>query len=353
MRFRDRDAPVTPTGLIFRTYGYDHPRDSCFCDLEYASENVYQTDNPKALRDGLPTKYYKFYLDGGLIFAMSQDPPYQILHRPLNQMMVGVKEGQLAYVMRPEERLEELLKKDCDPLIEAAREVLELVTNNSSLKLRDFGVFGSLAHGFHNPRYSDIDLVVYGVEELKELRPTLEMLYSEGSLRNEFEDWTTQDPPIHWNFTNYSKDEYGPSQIRKLIFAKYSSEGLGREVNVEFEPVRRWREINNEYETTERIEVLGRVEAIGEITSGDEGGFMPSIYPVELKKINIDMDCDEVRRIISYVKEFRLQLEAGETALMKGNLERVETINGEFHQITLSYGPGYFDQVLRAIEAPS
>jgi predicted nucleotidyltransferase len=353
MRFRDRDAPVIPTGLIFRTYGYDHPRDSCFCDLEYASENVYQTDNPKALRDGPPTKYYKFYLDGGLKFAMSQDPPYQILHRPLNKMMAGVKEEQLAYVMRPEEMLEELLKSDGDPLIETAREVLELVTDSSSLKLRDFGVFGSLAHGFHNPRYSDIDLIVYGIEELKELRATLEMLYGEGSLRNEFEDWTPQDPPIHWNFTNYSKDEYGPSQIRKLIFAKYSSEGLGRDVNVEFEPVRNWDEINNEYETTEGIEVLGRVEAIGEITSGDEGGFMPSIYPVELKKINIDIDCDKILRIVSFVKEFRLQLEAEETALIKGNLERVETRDGEFHQITLSYGPGYFDQVLRAIEAQS
>jgi predicted nucleotidyltransferase len=268
-------------------------------------------------------------------------------------MMVGVKEGQLAYVMRPEERLEELVKKDGDPLVEAAQEVVDLVIDSSSLRLRDFGVFGSLAHGFHNPRYSDIDLVVYGVEELKELRATLEGLYSGGLLRNEFEDWTPQDPPIHWNFTNYSKEEYGPSQMRKLIYAKYNSEGLGRDVNVEFEPVRNWDEINNEHESTERIEVLGSVEAIGEITSGDEGGFMPSIYPVELKKTNIDMDCDKIRRIVSYVKEFRLQLETGQTAQIKGKLERVETIDGEFHQITMSYGPGYFDQVLRAIEAPS
>lgn len=353
MRFRDRDAPVTTTGLIFRTYGYDHPPDSCFCDLEYASEHVYRTDNPKALRDGLPTKYYKFYLDGGLKFAMNQDPPYEILHRHLNQTMVGVKEGQLAYVMRPEKRLEELLKKDCDPLVEAAKEVVDLVIDSSRLRCRDFGVFGSLAHGFHNPRYSDIDLIVYGVEELKELRATLEGLYCEGLLRNEFEDWTPRDPPIHWNFINYSKEEYGLSQMRKLIYAKYSSEGLGRDVNVEFEPVRNWDEINNEYETTERIEVLGRVEAIGEITSGNEGGFMPSIYPVKLKKIDFDIDCDEVWRIVSYVKEFRLQLEAGETVLMKGNLEKVETRDVEFHQITLSYGPGYFDQVLRAVEAIS
>lgn len=353
MRFRDRDAPVTPTGLVFRTLGYDHPANSCFCDLEYASEKVYRTDNPKALRDGLPTKYYKFYLDGGLKFALSREPPYRILHRPLSRMMVGVSVEQLSHVVRPGERLKELMATDGDPLIEATREVLELVTDRSNLGPSDFGVFGSLAHGFHNPRYSDIDLIIFGIDELKELRMTLERLYDEGSLRNEFEDWTPEDPPNHWNFTNYSKEEYGQSQKRKLIFAKHDSDGLGREVNVEFEPVRRWDEIENEYKTTERIEELRRVQAIGEILSDDEGGFMPSIYPVELRELDANTDPDQIRRVVSYVKEFRLQLEAGEKVLIRGNLERVETKDEGFHQITLSYGPKYFDQVLKNVRAPS
>ncbi|GAG03151.1 unnamed protein product, partial [marine sediment metagenome] len=39
-------------------------------------------------------------------------------------------------------------------------------------------------------------------------------------------------------------------------------------------------------------------------------------------------------------------------ALIKGNLERVITVDGEFHQIVLSYGPDYFGQVLEALKAP-
>ena len=352
MRFRDRDAPITPEGLIFRTYGYDHPPDACFCDLEYASEKIYRSDDPKALRDGLPVKYYKFYLDGGLRFAMKQDPPYQILNRPLDRMMVGVREEQLARVMRPSERLSELLAHEEDPLIEATREVLDLIVDNSSLGPQDFGVFGSLAQGFHNPRYSDIDLIIYGMRQLEELRSTLKALYEEGLLRNEFDGWTPRDPPHHWNFTNYPKEEYGEAQRRKLIFANYESEGLGREVNVEFEPVRRWDEINNEYEAIETIEKLGRVEAVGDVISDEEGGFMPSVYPVKLMKISTDSDPGDVYRVVSYVKEFRLQLEAGDKAIIVGDLERVVTKSDEFHQITLSYGPGYFDQVLKAKETP-
>lgn len=353
MRFRDRDAPVTSEGLIFRTYGYDHPPDSCFCDLEYAPESLYRTDDPKALRDGLTTRYYKFYKDGGLNFALDFNPPYRLYHKPLNRMMVGVRAEQLSHVMRPDERLRDLLYSEGDPLIKAASEVLDMVFDNSSLRLQDFGVFGSLAHGFHNPRYSDIDLIVYGIRELKELKATLESLYEDDSLRNEFDDWTIDDSPRHWNFTNYSKEEYGEAQRSKLIYAKYVSEGLGRTVKIEFEPVRRWDEIRNEYEATKRIVSLGRVEAVGEIESDEEGGFTPSVFPVRLEKISADIDPREVVRIVSYVNEFILQVEAGETAMIRGNLERVEAGGGIFHQITLSYGPDYFDQVLKAIRVPS
>ena len=351
MRFRDRDAPVTPEGLIFRTYGYDHPPDSCYCDLEYASESIYTTDNPKAIRTGF-TNYYKFYLDGGLKFAMEREPPYVLFHEPMGVEMVGVKAEQLSHVMRPDERLKKLLEEENDPLVETARDVLDLVLERSSLRPRDFGVFGSLAHGFHHPRYSDVDLIIYGVEQLKELRSTLVELYREGSMMNEFETWTPADPPQHWNFTEYEKTEYGGYQRRKLIYARFVSSKLGRKVNVEFEPVRRWDEIRNEYPITERIEQIGRVEAVGEVLSDDEGGFMPSVYPVELHEVSCDVDPGSISRVISYVKEYRLQLMEGEMAQIEGNLERVITEDGEFHQITLSYGPDYFGQVLKALKAP-
>ena len=52
---------------------------------------------------------------------------------------------------------------------------------------------------------------------------------------------------------------------------------------------------------------LGRIEAVGEVISVDEGGFMPSVYPVRLEEIDGGIDPAYVTRIISYVEEFRLQ----------------------------------------------
>ena len=347
--FRDRDAPITKDGLIFRVFGYDHPKRSCFCDLEYAPHSLYSVETLKALREGPEGRFYKFYLDGGLKFATAQKPPYTIFHQPMQKTMVGVKLSQMSRVMRPERRLVKLLKVSGDPLIETMRGVLGIVTDNSNLRAGDFGVFGSLAHGFHSVRYSDVDLIIYGKKKLVELRETLQNLFDDGIMENEFDDWTLNDPPHHWNFTRYSKTEYGSYQRRKLIYARYLSKDLGRRVHVEFEPVRRLNEVKNEYGDIEKIGSLGRVEARGYVLNDEDGGFMPSIYPVQISEVNADVDRHSIKRVVSYVKEFRLQLNAGETALIRGNLESVVKKDEEFHQITLSYGSDYFDQVLKAV----
>ena len=51
----------------------------------------------------------------------------------------------------------------------------------------------------------------------------------------------------------------------------HDAELLGREVKIEFEPVRRWDEITNEYPETLSIRELGRVEAVGEVIASIVG----------------------------------------------------------------------------------
>ncbi len=178
-------------------------------------------------------------------------------------------------------------------------------TSKNSTRLEKF----EAETGFHTPLFSDVNLVIYGKEEIRELRATLTELFKGDSLRNEFDDWTPLDLPAHWNFKHLSKEDYGWHQRRKRIYAVLVAELRVREVKIEFEPIRRWNEITNEYPETLSTRELGRVEAVGEVVSDDEGGFIPSIYPVRL--------------------------------------EEVETRNGSFHQIALSYGQDYFDQVLK------
>jgi len=124
MKVRDRDALVTREGIIFRVYGYDHPPNSCVCDVEYAPETIYRTDDPRAIRNGKKIKYYKFYFDGGLKFVRDHFPQYQVFYAPLRRKLVGLSEEQILELRRPDEKLAVLFNSDQDdPLLRTMRRV--------------------------------------------------------------------------------------------------------------------------------------------------------------------------------------------------------------------------------------
>jgi hypothetical protein len=47
------------------------------------------------------------------------------------------------------------------------------------------------------------------------------------------------------------------------------------------------------------------------------------------------------------MEEFRLQAQKDEMICVEGNLEEVVSPKGSFHQITLTYCPRYYEQVLK------
>lgn len=345
-KFRDRDAPVTREGIIFRVYGYDHPPNSCICDVEYAPESIYRSNLKKAIREGRKGRYYKFYFDEGLKFIKRNFPNYQVYHEPLGRKLIGLRLDQIAELRRPDAKLREVFNSGVeDILINSLRDVLSQIFEISSLKLSDFGVFGSILHDFYHPRFSDLDLIIYGRRKLRELTEVLKDLYRERGLRNEFED--LKNIKLKAYFKNYSLKEYIWHQGRKMIYGVYEPKGINRKIKVEFEPVRAYHEIRNEYYWTEEIKQIGWATAIIRVLDSSDSFFMPAIYQVEVERIDREFRDLDIRRVVSFVEEFRGQLFEDEIGLVKGRIEKVSFGREEFHQITLSYGDRYFDQVLK------
>ena len=348
--FRDRDAPISKEGIIFRTYGYSHPPNACFCDVEYAPSTIYTTTDPRAIRTGPQGTFYKFYSDGGLQFIKTEYPDYQILNKTLQRKLAGVTEAQAVEVRLPDARLQEILKNPRqDALIQTVLEILELIKEHSQLKPRDFGVFGSILHDFYHVDYSDVDFIIYGRRNLQELRETLADFYQEKSfpMQNEFAGWDSTQSTKHWYFKNYSLQEYPTYELRKLIYGIIRGKKMRRPVKIEFEPVKNWNEIYNEYPETVRIEPEGWIRAIAEVTDDRDAFFMESKYKIEVLEILEGPKVEDINRILSFVEEYRGQVFNNEEVLVTGNLEKVITHHNEFHQITLSYGPKYYDQTLK------
>jgi predicted nucleotidyltransferase len=311
-QLRDRDAIISCEGLIFRVYGYSHPPTGYVCDVEYAPSNLYRSPHPKAPRHGRNGLYYKFFEDQGLKFIQRHYPEYHVYYRPLQRRLVGVQATAISTSRLP-------------------------------------GVFGSLLHGFYHSHFSDIDLTITGKRSLQELQEALSAIYDTGNgiLINEFTSPQTWNKD-QWRFTNFSLSEYEWHQRRKLIYSLYTGAASHRRIKVEFEPVLRYPEIVNEYNEIQRLENLGWIEAEGRILDNDHGSFMPSIYTFELDTSSRP-DVKEIHRIISYVEEYRMQVNKGEKIQVKGHVEKVTALRNQFYQITLTYAPRYYEQVLKKI----
>jgi predicted nucleotidyltransferase len=356
VKLRDRDGIITKDGIIFRVFGYTHPRGVYFCDAEYGSANIFNSKDPRALRNGGGSGkvFYKFYDDEGYKFVFNSYPQYTVPHKMLNVNVVGIKKTDPTEIHQPQKRLQALIKgKPADKLHAAMLRVLDTAQKHSNLQTKDFGVFGSMLYGFHHPEYSDIDLLVYGIPQIAKMREVLNDLYSDGlsGFRNEF----ATDAPIRgkkWRFKNLTPKEFVWHQKRKFIYGLYDDDReSGRTIKAEFEPVKDWSEIANEYNPETKIERKGWVEVKGRITADTDAPYIPSIYGIQsLEVIKGSKKALEATRIISFMEEFRLQAKRDETIMVNGNLEEVTTPEGSFYQIVLTYGQKYYDQVLKVAD---
>ncbi len=322
------------------------------CDVEYAPAAVYQSKDPRALRAKGKQVYHKFYTDEGLRFVQEKYPQYTVFYEPLQQRLVGVRQELIKRTRKPRETFKRLLeKKPRDALLKALHQVFSLVTTRSMLQRKDFGVFGSLLHSFYHPNFSDLDLIVYGRKNLDKLRETLKEFYQQGSspLLNEFEKEEAVKGK-HWRFVNYSAKEYLCHQRRKMIYAVFRNEKSGKTVKTEFEPVKKWEEIRNEYSSNTRIVKKGWIKAVARITDDLDAPFIPSIYQIEPIKVLEGPRVESIQRAVSYVEEFRMQAERDEEVYLEGTLEQVVSSTKTFHQVILTYGPRYYEQVLKILK---
>lgn len=351
-KLRDRDAIVTQEGIILRVLGYTHSSKGYFCDPEYAPATLFHSDDPRALRDGGHMVYYKFYGDEGWKFIRERCGKYLINNEVLQHEIVGVERPDISEVRKPEVKLRKMLETlPRDELHSTMQEILEFTSAQTDISIESFGVFGSLLHGFYNPKFSDIDLIIYGIKKVARLRECLDQLYEDNSSQflNEFTIDQTLKGKI-WRFKNYSPDEYMWHQRRKLIYALYKNQKTGRIIKTEFEPVKEWDEIADEYNTEARIEQMGWTRLVARVDNDKEAPFIPSVYCIEpLELLEGTRQAMEASRAVSYLEEFRMQAFAGETVYIEGNLEKIVSSRHSSQQIVLTYCPRYYEQVLKSV----
>jgi len=348
---RDRDLILTEPGIFFRVYGYWHPSMGYVCDPEYVPISIFKSDT---LLDRRIRKkgYCKFYGPEGVEFVNEKYPQFTVHYPPLDTSLVGVKHPDIKKELRTDERLIEMLASPPDDLLaDLLVELIDYLVDNTPIRKSDLGIFGSLLAGIYHPQFSDLDITIYGKKPFEELRSHLLEWYAEpdGYLANEFvvevEQFLEKPSP----FAAITREEVIAHHRRKGIYGILPG---AREpfLKVEFEPIRRFDEIDNLAE--DAIMTPGdRITVRARITEHDDGYYMPSEYRIETLEVLDGNPGASPTRVLNYIEQFRMMAFRDEEVVVSGVLEHVERKNIEYEQIAISYVPGWEANVLKTIDA--
>ncbi|RLG55157.1 MAG: hypothetical protein DRN99_03470 [Thermoproteota archaeon] len=328
MQLRDRDSVVLHSGVIMRVLGYTHPSSGWICEPEYTPPSVFKSRNPRAPRGYPKTVYYKLY-GSEPMELIEMHPELTVVHPHLNTRVPGAPAHLVKEARRPEEGLRAALSREEDELTRELRRIVELIEDHTQVSIGSLGVFGSIQHGFHHPKLSDIDLTVIGLRNARELAEFLEEAYRDPGiqLEQEYRAWLHYHASKPFWSTFLTPGEHLWHQLRKPYYAVYTS---WREIKVEFHPVKGWSEVRGEPLTIRRV---GEAKAKLEVIDDTESIYIPSVWLVE------PVEGPPVERVVSYIEDFKMQAKAGETIIAAGVLEEVKSPARSYLQITVTQNP--------------
>lgn len=192
----DGDTFITKEGFIFDVFGYEHPSDRVFAFLKYIPaklktlfqvnylENAWTYGEEKLFR---AEKLYTAYNYQAFLETFRKNFPRYVHFCPFRgKEVISAPLSSIRKVYVPRECLQHLNgTKNKDGLQQTTMRLVTLLSEESGIRMLDFGLHGSIALNMHTSK-SDIDLVVYGARNFRILEKTINSLVEAGKLGYKF-----------------------------------------------------------------------------------------------------------------------------------------------------------------------
>lgn len=290
---RIRDFIETQDGLIFASVSYHHPRDRCLAFLRY-----YPDGDGERERGG---ERYKKITSTAMSYEFLEKnyPDYVFPYE--GSKLQGVPIERIKKIHRPEDRLKKLIK---NPETLLYKKITRLSDRFRDIPQNRKGITGSVLVGLDTPA-SDIDFVVYGVEDHKRAREIFEHSSSGSLCELKEEEWRR---PYEKRFSGHetlSFDEFLFHERRK--WHKGTIEGVIFDILL----VRDKGEIGKPpmpYERKEKIKLECTVKDAALAFDS------PSIYKIEYGD-------ERIKEVLSYTHTYAGQAFEGEEIEVCGFLE--------------------------------
>lgn len=245
---------------------------------------------------------------------------------------LGVPEDKVKKFYDTQEGLRELLKvpfEDLDSYLKSVKKMINILVE-AGISADNLGISHSTLLGNYTPGKSDIDILIFGVDNGWKAINYLEKAENESLKWKSKEDWAKYFKERVVSKV-YNEEEYVANMVRKRddgfiegnVFSLFCVE----------------KENEQWYDWEAEHEPLGTVKIRAKVKDARYSIVRPGYYELEESKVLEGYEDVPIKRIVTWARPFNLQANEGEEVEACGLLEKVKSQEGEFYQIVI----GYFD----------
>lgn len=323
-RFKDRDFIEDLDGFLYCVIGYLHPPNRVLAYLKYVpskSKNTIWYRNEIGF-----VRVLKQYSSVKVIEAMKllevKKPHYIYYDNFFNIKFLGVPKKEIKKHYMPELKLEKIVENGPKDILE--HELIELVNylvEISNVEPSYFGVSGSILVGIHNPKYSDIDLMIYGRRNSLNLINAINENIGKSKTislpdKEVLLSWAQEVSAIHPLTLEEAMKLYVEKKMR-LVFKHRRIFSI--------HPAKLDSEILDKY--GEKIyQPLSLIKIRGKVTDDSESLFLPATYFVDNVKVLDGNVPGEITEITTFEGLYSNLLTVGEEFIAYGKVEKVTNL---------------------------
>jgi len=330
LKAREGDLIKTKSNVVFDVKGLVHPVDKIVAFPRFIP-------TPQGIRIGKDANYGKIYsLSERFKYLQENYPELIVFDEVFGETICEVPEAQVAEHNKPEEKLWSLRSaKDLTILECKALQLAETLKKESGIPWSSIGISGSIMAGLTTEK-SDIDPLVYGVENCRKVYAVLQKLlkdeqsgfkpYSRCELQELF-DFRSKD-------TQMSFEDFVLVESRKVFQGKF----MGTDYFIRF--VKDWSEITEQYGDV-CFKNSGYAKMTAKIHESTDSLFTPCTYKLANVRVVEGPKLTPIQEIVSFRGRFCEQAKNGEAIEAQGKVELVtnKKTGGEFYRLILGNKP--------------
>ena len=353
---RTRDFIYTSDDLYFASTNYIHPKDRVISFLRYIPD-------PEGDRQKDGKRYRKVGSVEAYEYLRENHPDYLYFCNVTNVEMMGVPLEKVERIIKPEKRLSEI-KEAFDngeevknpELIAKLMDVADFFHFVANIPYDHLGISGSILPGLQKSDVSDLDFVVYGLENHRRAIATFKEYRGKEVYIEEIDKHITVEgiTDDYWDFV-YNK-RMSDESLTKEEFRWYENRKANRgTINgtlFDILATKDYNEIEGTWgDTVYEPQGIAKIEC--DIVSSLGAFDNPSLYTIENLKILDGVEAP-IKEVVSFTHTYAGEVIDGEHVIAKGKVEKVITQGkDDYYRIVVGTNREAIDEYLKLKESPA